>query len=264
MLTQLASLPEKVELSEKIQETVERCKSLETEAVLGLNGFIDVQRGLVERLDLVEEEIWKLILSLYSSHFEEPDRATVLLYPEKGAESRLLLEAYKTFWEERGVEMTSYILSAGERETEEQKDDPILRIPYGEELENRALWCEAKAWKECVKPHHLGVAVELKGSFVLPLMNGESGLHVFGASNPKSCEVVVCPTPLKEYIPPADLHTRKTFVGGHKRRHYNRARGMVEDPHLKRFLPWGGKGLSKILKELIPQELRRVAEEVCT
>jgi len=53
-------------------------------------------------------------------------------------------------------------------------------------------------------------------------------------------------------------------VGGHERRFYSRARGMVEDPHLKRFLPWSGKSLSKILKDLIPEELRRVAEEVCT
>ena len=264
MVAQLASLPEKIELSQKIQNTVERCKSLETEAVLGLNGFLEVQHGLVEKLDAVEEEIWTLILSLYSSHFEEPDRATVLIYPEKGAESRVLLEAYKAFWEDRDVVMTPYVLSLGERETEEQKDDPILRIPYGEELENRALWCDKKPWKECLKPHHMGVAVELKGSFVLPLMNGEAGLHVFGASNPKSCEVVICSTPLKSYIPPADLHTRKTFVGGHKRRFYSRARGMVEDPHLKRFLPWSGKSLSKILKDLIPEELRRVAEEVCT
>ncbi|MCA9778003.1 MAG: hypothetical protein KC800_14840, partial [Candidatus Eremiobacteraeota bacterium] len=151
----------------------------------------------------------------------------------------------------------------GARETEENKDDEILRIPFGEEIEERALWCTPLASVGGLGKNEFGAAFELKGKNCLPLMLGESGLHLFGDATPNKLEVVVISLPLKEYTPPLDLHTRKAPVG-HKRRFYSRNRGVVEDPHLELYKSWSGKGLAALIKMMIEGELLRLAREGCS
>ena len=175
-----------------------------------------------------------------------------------------LVHAYLALWESRDYRMTCYRLSLGARETEEQESDPILRIPYADEAEDRALWCEPKPLESCLKGSPIGLAVELRGEWALPLMNGESGLHMFGSANAKAVEVVVLGEALKKYQPPEDLHLRKLPVGVPKRRIYNHVRGMVEDPRLDLRKPWNGKALSGIVPDMVAAELRRIAKEACS
>jgi ATP-dependent Clp protease ATP-binding subunit ClpA len=261
---QLSLLEPREKLVGRLERILEQSRRLETEAVLTLQGFDPPETSLGARLAEHESGLETLTLDLYASNFDNPDRATIIVFPEKDQDMRPLLAAYQALWEERDFELVAYRLTLGPRQTDEQKDDPILRLAYGDETEDRALWCEAMPHKDCLKGQIVGVAFELTGTRVLPLMLGETGLHVFGSSKPRNVEVSVFATPLKTYAPPLDLHFRHSLAGPAKRRFYNPAQGLVEDPRLDRRRPWNGKGLEKILAEMLPDELVRIASEACS
>lgn len=264
LVEQLGLLPPREELVERMERLLEHAQALETEAVLSLEGFAPTEATLSARLQHQERALSELALDLYASNFDNPDRATVILYAEKGLDPRLLIQAYAELWKSRKVVQTSYRLTLGPREKAEEKDDPILRIGYGDEADDRALWCEEVAFQDCLKGEVAGIAFELQGQRILPLMLGESGLHAFGGSKPRYVEVVVQPNPLKSYLPPIDLHYRHSLAGPAKRRFYNETQGLVDDPRLDRRRPWNGKGLEKILSELLGDELIRVSTEACS
>lgn len=264
LLQQLGLLDPRQKLVERLESLLEKARSLETEAVLSMQGFEPSDVTMEARLLHQEGQLTDLALDLYASNFDDPDRATLILYAEKGLDPRPLLNAYAEIWEARQVMVAAYRLTLGPREKPQQKDDPILRIAYGEELDDRALWCQEVEFGDCLKGEVAGVAFELYGKRILPLMLGESGLHAFGGGKPKHLEVVVLPTALKTYLPPVDLHYRHSLAGPPKRRFYNEAQCQVEDPRLDRRRPWSGKGLEKILDELLPAELTRVAMEACS
>ena len=138
-----------------------------------------------------------------------------------------------------------------------------MRVPFGEEAEDRALWCTPVPSLGSLGKNEFGAAFELKGKNCLPLMLGEAGLHLFGDATPQKLEVVVISSPLAKYTPPLDLHTRKAPVG-QKRRLYSRNKGVVEDPNLERYKSWSGKGLGSIIKPMIEDELLRLAREGCS
>jgi ATP-dependent Clp protease ATP-binding subunit ClpC len=263
MAQKLAGLPRRKELTERLNKAIKDSRQLETEVVLCQQGYREPDPALDEKLALQYNGLNDLTLQLYGSNFDHTDQATLIVYFEKGVDPRLLLEAYRALWKSQKIDFKPYRLELGTQETEDNKADSTLRLPYGEELDDRALWCEPVPFEKCLGKDRIGIALELSGPMVLPLMLGESGLHVFGASHPHHCEVVLWAAPLKNYPPPLDLHLRKRFTG-HKRRFYNQARGIVEDPHLDRRLPWNGKALDKILADFIRAELLRTAEEACT
>ena len=245
-----------------LEEALEKSRVLETEIILAHRGLHDSPGDPKAALLSLLNELDQLVLRLYTSRFEETDKATVVILAQRGAPIKSLVAAYAGFWKEREVVFTSYRLTLGARETKEQEDDPILRLNYGEELEDRALWCEAVKFSG-VTSNSVGVAFELRGPLIFPLMLAEMGLHAFGGSNPLHCEVAVLAGDLKDYLPPSDIHTRKKFVGT-KRRTYNQAQGIVEDPVLNRRMLWQGKYLERILSNLIPAQLQSVAEEACS
>lgn len=264
LLAQLGLLDPREKLVERLEHLQEHTQALETEAVLSLEGFSPSEPTLRTRLEQQELSLTELALDLYASNFDDPDRATLVVYAEKGMDPRLLISAYAELWKAREVVVTTYRLSLGPREKPEQKDDPILRIGYGEESDDRALWCEEVDFKDGFKGEPAGIAFELQGQRILPLMLSESGLHAFGGAKPRHLEVVVQPERLRKYLPPDDLHYRHSLAGPSRRRLYNEAQGLVEDLRLDRRRPWNGKGLEKILGELLPAELMRVAMEACS
>ena len=263
LVAQLGLLEPREKLLRRLDQASEHSRELESEAVLGMQGFEPVEGDLVGRLSRLEEALDGLVLDLYASSFHDADRATLVVFPEKDQDMRPLLRAYSALWQERQFVVSVYRLSLGARGTPEQDRDPVRRLSYGEESENRALWCEPVSFQESFREHPLGLAVELHGERVLPLMLGETGLHVFGSTSPRCLEVIVSANPLKDFDPPDDLHFRRGVGGAAKRRFYNPSQGMVEDPRLERRRPWNGKGLEKILADFLPAELARMAEEAC-
>jgi ATP-dependent Clp protease ATP-binding subunit ClpA len=264
LVEQLALLEPRAKLVSDLADILRAAHALETEAVLALQGFDRQDPTLTPKIEQQHSALGGLVLDLYASNFSNPDRATVLVFAEKGQDPRPLVMAYLALWENSGFEVVSYRLSLGARGTKEQEDDPILRIGYGDETEDRALWCESLPFKECMRGDIAGLAFEIAGPRALPLMLGESGLHVFGSGKPKHLEVVVLHGPLKTYLPPLDLHYRHSLAGPPKRRFYNPVQGLVEDPRLDRRKTWSGKGLEKILPELLLAELLRIADEACS
>lgn len=260
---QLATLEVRRALAQLLKDTTERGLALETEAVLALQGFRPPDSALASKLQEQAAALDDLVRSLYASRFDLPDQATVIIYAEKSADLRPLAQAYAAFWKDINFKYSSYSLKPGARETEENKDDDILRVPFGEEAEDRALWCHPVGSVDSFGKHEFGAAFELKGKNCLPLMLGEAGLHLFGEATPQKLEVVVISLPLEKYTPPLDLHTRKTPVG-QKRRVYSQNRGVVEDPHLELYKSWSTKGLAPIIKLMIEGELLRLAREGCS
>lgn len=257
------ALPAREKLEQHLRNTVQSTREMETQAVLALSGYLETDTKLGSNLNLQERQLQNLVVDLYAANFDDPDSATLVILPERGGDLRPLVKAYLELWKAREIEFRPYHLAVGPRETEEQKDDPILRIPYGEEIDDRALWCKADTVELALKSQ-VGIAFELEGKRCLPLMMGEAGLHVFGASNPHQMEVSVWTTPLKSYAPPTDIHLLPRKRIGSKRRFYNRAKGMVEDPRLERYVPWNGKDLGRMLSVLVEESLVSVAEEACS
>jgi len=256
----LASLEQKEELIESLERALNRSFHLETEAVVSFHQAPSLDSGLREKLREQTREIDDLVLSLYISNFLEPHQATLLFYPENGVQIASLLKGYQHFWEQREVAWQAYSLSVGSRPKKGEEPKKKLVLPYGEELENRALWCSPANKLSAPKGSEVGIAVELVGRHIQALMAGEAGLHQFGSQTKSNCCVVdILATPLADYSPPSDLHLRKKSVGK-RRRIYDAGRGLVEDPRLERYLSWNGKSLARVLQELVPAELRRAAE----
>ncbi|MCA9781069.1 MAG: AAA family ATPase, partial [Candidatus Eremiobacteraeota bacterium] len=98
---QLATLPLRRTLAKELKETAKRGLALETEAVLALRGFRPADPALAAKLDQQAKDLDDLIRSLYISRFDQPDQATVIVYAEKSADLRPLVQAYSDFWEDQ-------------------------------------------------------------------------------------------------------------------------------------------------------------------
>jgi ATP-dependent Clp protease ATP-binding subunit ClpC len=257
---QLATLPRRIKLAKKLQTVFEKSYTLETEAVLAVRGHIPPDPDLAKKLEAYSGSLQDLMMALFASRFDDPSRATVILFKEKSSALKPLACAYREFWETQKIEYKSYSLTIQNRETADNKNDEVLRLPYGETSEDRALWCRPSTFAESCANEVVGAAYELKGKLALPLMLGESGLHLFGSSNPKKLEVQVHPNPMACYKPMDGLHLRNSLVG-EKRRLYDRARGVVEDPKLEMYKSWKGKALERIVSVMIESDLLRRARE---
>jgi DNA polymerase III delta prime subunit len=261
--TQLATLPRRRELARKLEKIYQEGLALELDAVLAAQGHATYNPAMVHKLDLYQEKLSDLTLSLYASKFDDPSRATVIIFKEKVSDLKPLVCAYGEFWESQKIEFKCYALTIGNRETPENKDDDILRLAYGEELEDRALWCRQSTLAESYSKTVMGAAFELSGELALPMMRPESGLHLFGSSNPEKLQVEVHANPLTEYQPNVDLHLRHSLTGV-KRRIYDRSRGIVSDEFSGKYKVWKGKGLTRILTDMIRMELLSSASEACS
>jgi hypothetical protein len=259
---QLAALPRRKKLAERLDKAFQTSYVLETEAILAVRGHIPPDPNLAKKLRDYQSSLHRLTLSLFASKFDDPSFAVVFLFKERGAPLKPLARAYLDFWKCREFKVKSYTLTVGNRETEANSDDDVLRLPYGEELEDRALWCRPSTLADSYSGQAIGAVYELRGDFALPLMHGEAGLHLFGSSNPDRILVQVHAAALRSFQPPDDLHLRRT-LNGDKRRIYDQTRGVVEDLRLEMYKSWKGKDLDKLFSVMIEEELSRQARILC-
>ncbi len=263
-LEQLSSLPSRLETLGRLERAYEQSHQLESQALAIAAGYAEADSTLGSRLAEGEKHLGELALALYASNFDTPEKATVVIYREKNLSLHPLVEAYLKLWTSQKWNIQGYRISLGARETEEQKDDPVLRLAYDDELENRALWCTPVRLQELFTGQAIGLAFELKGPLALPWMLCEAGLHVFGTHTFLQLEVLTLPQPLAKYEPPSGLHLRKSLAGPPRRRVYNSGHGFVEDLRLERRKTWHGKSLEAMIEEFTRAELTRVSLEACS
>ena len=223
-----------------------------------------VPEALAQRTERLKAQLQELMVDLYTIGFDQPDKASLVLLAEKGLDARGLLSAYLDFLTSRKVEVVSYRLSAEKTRPEENEEGvlwwpPLDAEEVGEPPYLCATACQAsKCWSE----GSLGVALELQGRNILPLMLGEAGLHAFGSSHARNCEITVLAGPLSSFVPAPDIHRNRTLTGV-KRRLYNHLLETVHDLSLDKKFPWNGKSLTDIIAQAIPARLHRLAEEIC-
>lgn len=261
---ELQTLTAKTKLKEALETLLSQSLALENKALLGLGGFEDTREELQEALDTHEVRIQELTVDLFSSNFLTSDSITVLVFPHRDQNLKPLINAYLALWKQFCLEVTGYRLSLGYRSNPEDPPDKTLRLPYGEELENRALCCEPTELERCLAQNPFGLAFELRGHRALALMVGEAGLHLFGSADAKPIEVVTELTPLKMFQPPEALHLPRLTVGIPKRRLYNHVQGRVEDLRLNLRKPWNGKNLEPLVSELVVTQMYQTAREACS
>lgn len=264
-LTQeLETLSAKVQLNRVLEETLQESLELESRAFLTLGGFDQPDHEFAKRLGLFEKRLKELTVDLFSSNFPNPDSITVLLYPHQGQSLKPLVTAYTGLWESFKLEYECYRLSPGLRPGPTETLDKIVRLPYGEELENRALCCQPMSLEKGLAQNPFGLAFTLTGKRALPLMLGEAGLHLFGSAAAKPVEVVTDQRRLEQHQPPDNIHLPRSTVGIPKRRYYNHVQGKIEDLRLDIRKPWNGKNLERVLPEFILSQMYQIAEEACS
>lgn len=266
ILEELKTLNRKIKLRDALNEMLQESLSIESQAVLSLGGFESTAEAptMKQKICAQRDRLKEAAVDLLASHWLQPDRATVILYPHKGQSLKLLAEGYRSLWEERGFTIKCYRLSPGFRRPPDQPEDDILRLDYGEELENRALCCEPSSFEKSLGKEPFGVAVEITGKRALPLMMGEAGLHLFGSADPKPVEVIVLDATLADYEPPEGLHLPRLTTGIPKRRTYNHVQGHIDDPRTEQRKTWNGKSLERLLPEFIVAAMYRYALEACS
>lgn len=267
ILEELKTLNRKLKLRDALKEMLRESLSIESHAVLSLGGFeptTEALQTLGQKISHQRDQLKETAVDLLASHWLQPDRATVILYPHKGQSLKLLAEGYNRLWEDRGFTIKCYRLSLGLRKLPDEPEDDIVRLHYGEELENRALCCEPTSFEKSLGKEPFGVAVEITGKRALPLMMGEAGLHLFGSADAKPVEVIVLDSPLADYEPPEGLHLTRITTGIPKRRTYNHVQGHIDDPRTEQRKTWNGKSLERLLPEFVVATMYRYALEACS
>lgn len=260
LLEQLLQLPSKEKQAAIVQAVLQQCQTLETKVVLALKDLASTE--LEQELAEQERMLATLMLDLYAARFDNPEQATLVVYCEPGLDPRSLLRAYHSLWQSYRFTAECFKLSLQTPPSAKPMDETTLFLNIGDPGSERTLCCQMLPFQECFSPGCLGVAFQLAGSRVLPLMAGEAGIHAFGSSMPRHLEVEVLAGPLSIHTPPSDLHLRKRLTGS-KRRTYNAPQGHVEDHRLDLRRPWNGKGLEEIIADLVSAELTRAAREAC-
>lgn len=257
----VGQLPRYQRLQSDMEELEQRARDLETAALLGFQGYQEQRAEIRLELNELERDLKRLMLRLYTQAFEQPDRATVLVYRGKCTLHQILARGYAEVFQKLGYEYTSYRLTLGSQQPPPTLDT-ILRLPYGLEVEDRALHCEPANLSDCLSQDLVGLALEVEGDLALPTLLGEAGLHLFNASGQQRCKVVVLSEALEDYQPPEGLHLQRDLTGP-KRRTYLRESSYVEDHVLDRRYHWSGKDLTGILTESMPATLESAAEKAC-
>jgi ATP-dependent Clp protease ATP-binding subunit ClpA len=242
-------LPLLKRVSDRLAGYSERVTALEDSLLMAMHQAdpVDTGRPQTDLASAINE--WSdLLLTVYSTRFSMPDYATLAIY---GENVEMLFQLAGGYWSAAAglgatIDVWKFASAQGTAKTLRVLGRTVAKVRVG----------NVPGFFETAEIGVVGIVLGITGPFSYVRYHVERGLHSFiSGEKQHKCLVEISQKSSPHYMPSVELERRGSIARQVKRRTYDIDSAIIDDPALKKRVPFQARTFTRMLAALIEDRL---------